>query len=453
IQGPDGTLYVKVPPGFAATTKPIYSLDEQRAIRRSLINVYLQEGLLDRALFHLTQYQPRDAAERNVIFTQRGLALAKKGELELAQKELDRVSLDEMGSPSPTDLALLYQVALVYLHCCRPPRALASLKRILLFDVGYRDSAALVERLRQTHTQDAPRTPDLDQTRVLGTLPAVKGEPTPAGARLVGRYQLGERLRSGFIGDLFKGRDPALERQLVLRRLSGPIARDKITRERFVTTARQASSLAHPNLVPILDIVETGEGDVWFVTEWAPGVDAVRMVAGGKPVNPGLVALLGLQASSALAFAHENRVLHRDLKSSDFLIDSETRTIRVLDFGLSGVSNTLEVAPEEYLQRRCDFMPPEFIRGERVDEQGDVYSLGMLLYLLSCGRFPFDERDLHGRMFMYMETPIPPPRQVAPSVPARLEQVVMACLKRKKEARFGSAKALWEALGKLRGDL
>ena len=432
IQGPDGSLYVKVPEDFPRTVKAVYTLDDQRVIRRELIRVYLREGLTDRALFHLTNFRPADPPEASWVAAQRGLALARRGDLDLARAELDRVVFVHLTGRSAGDLELLYQIGHTYLHTGQPARALEAFKRVLLADIGYRDTEALVARLRAAGTTTVTRAADADATRDLSGA-AARSQTGGAPLRLMGPYELGDVLRTGWMGELYHGRDPSLGRRVVLRRLPPQLMADPALRERFRVAAREATGLSHPHLLPPLDLVEPAN-ELWIVTEHGAGVPAEEAVR-ARALLPALVAELGAQIASAVAAAHVRKVLHRDLKGSDFLIDVKGATARVLDFGLAGVANTLEVAPPEYLERRSHYMPPEFILGERVDEKGDVYSLGILLYLLACGRYPWADTALHARLFGILERPLPRPRELVPSLPEPLEEAILACLARDRAAR------------------
>lgn len=435
IQGPDGSLFVKVPETFPKTVKAVYTLDEQRLIRRELIRIYLREGLTDRALFHLTQYRTTDPAEASWVSAQRGLALARRGEMELARTELDRVLFSHISGRHPSDLDLLYAIGHTYLHAGRPPRALDAFKRLMMLDIGFKDVEALVERLKAANTTTVPRAADDDATKVLSGAASDKqsGKVAAPSSRLMGPYELGELVKSGWMGELYHGRDPALDRPVILRRLPPEMMKDSGMRDRFRASARDATGLSHPNLVPPLDLVEPAH-ELWIVTEQARGVPADEAVR-ARALPPPLVVELGAQAAGALAAAHQRRILHRDLKASDFLVDVKAREVRVLDFGLAGVANTLEVAPAEYLERRSHFMPPEFILGERVDDKGDVYALGIFLYLLACGRYPFAGGELHARLFGYLERPLPKPRELVPTLPAALEEAILACLARDRMGR------------------
>jgi tetratricopeptide (TPR) repeat protein len=446
IQTKDGSFFVNVPEDFPRTVKPVYSIDEQRMIRRELIRLYLREGMTDRALFHLTQYRASTPAEGSWVAAQRALALAKRGDLELARAELDRVVFAHFTGRAPSELDLIYEVGHTYLHCGNPARALEAFKRLLMLDIAFKDVEQLVERLRQAGA-GAVRAPDSDATKALTGASAHSRHEGSASTRLMGPYELGEPIRSGWMGELFAGRDPSLGRAVVLRRLPPEMMKDPALKERFAVAAREATGLAHPNLVTPLDIVEPA-GELWIVTEHVSGVSADALVK-ERALPTALAAELGAQAAAGLAAAHERKILHRDLKASDFLVDREAKHLRVLDVGIAGVANTLEVAPHDYLARRAHYMPPEFILGERVDEKGDVYSLGILLYLFACGRYPHPEGDLHARLFNYLEKPLPSPREVAPAVSQPLEEIILMCLARDR-ARRPTAHALSVRLAALR---
>ena len=423
IDGPDGSLLVKVPDSFPKTVKASYTADELRGLRRDVIRTYLREGCHDRALTNLTQFSTDDPAEKSWASAQRGLALARRGDLILAATELDRVELTLLTGRIGGDLDLIYQIGQTYLQCNRLLRALEAFTRVLVLDAAYKDVEALVARLRVATSGSNLR----------GDLAPSAEKSAPGSARRMGPYELGELFHTGWMGELYRAVDPALGRKIVLRHMPPEMMKDKDLRERFRVAARGAIGLAHAHLVAPLDLVEP-VGELWIATEQVPGAPADAAVSAG-PLPPALVSDLGAQAAAGVAAAHARKILHRDLKSSDFLIDLSMRTLRVLDFGLAGVANTLEVAPSEYLDRRSHYMPPEFILGERVDEKGDVYSLGALLYLLACGRHPFPDGELHARLFSYLERPMPRPRTLVPSLPEALEETILACLARDRATR------------------
>jgi class 3 adenylate cyclase/tRNA A-37 threonylcarbamoyl transferase component Bud32/tetratricopeptide (TPR) repeat protein len=210
----------------------------------------------------------------------------------------------------------------------------------------------------------------------------------------ISHYHVLERLGGGGMGVVYKARDEKLDRFVALKFLSAHLLGNETARKRFVTEARAASALDHPNIATVHAIEETAEGDVFIVMAYYEGQTlAHRMAAGALP--PSLALDVAIQAGEGLARAHERGIVHRDVKPANLILSSGG-LVKVLDFGLAKVSD-LRLTDAGTALGTPVYMSPEQTRGEAVDPRTDVWSLGVVLYEMLSGRLPFDGEDRQAR--------------------------------------------------------
>lgn len=276
--------------------------------------------------------------------------------------------------------------------------------------------------------------------------------PVGRGAR-VGRFVLGPELGRGGVGVVFSARDEG-GRRFALKVLLPSWRRNADVVERFVREARVLSRLSSRHVVRIVDVgnLPKDRGDLpWIAMEHLEGrdLDAVLRARGPLPFREAC-GYVG-DACEALAEAHALDFVHRDLKPSNlFLADDgpHARVLKVLDFGIARVA----VAGDERLTRvgsvfgSMQYMPPEQMLGAAdVDARSDLWSLGVTLYRLLSGRFPFEAgSDLLLCVQVLQSEPVAL-RAVAPSVPAEVEAIVARCLRKERDERFASALELRDA--------
>src|SRR5215475_9103061 len=220
--------------------------------------------------------------------------------------------------------------------------------------------------------------------------------------RTISHYQVTERLGSGGMGEIFKARDPRLNRTVAIKALSIEGMGDPDRRRRFIQEAQAASGLNHPNIITIHDIISDAENE-YMVMEYVSGKTLSELIqAGGLGVEKTL--RYGVQISDALAAAHAAGIVHRDLKPGNVMV-TESGLVKILDFGLakltedtaiSGLEDekTLEVAKrpkteEGIIMGTASYMSPEQAEGRPVDARSDIFSLGSVLYEMVTGRKAF----------------------------------------------------------------
>jgi len=271
-----------------------------------------------------------------------------------------------------------------------------------------------------------------------GRLPRVELQQT-----LGGRYKLLNELGSGGMAVVWRGRDEVLGRPVAVKVLAGRFAGDPQSRARIRDEARHAATLSHPNIAQVYDYGESAEGDTplpYVVMELINGPTLQQRVAGG-PLPPRTVLRICGEVAAALAAAHADGLVHRDIKMANILVS--TSGAKVVDFGISAAIGP--GSPEDLVVGTPAYLAPERLTGAAVEPASDVYALGVLLYRLLAHHAPWSVEtttqmlDAH----IYLE---PAPLPQLPGVPPAVADLVARCL-RKSPADRPSAAEVSAALG------
>jgi serine/threonine protein kinase len=280
-----------------------------------------------------------------------------------------------------------------------------------------------------------------------------------AGQRL-GPYEIVALLGAGGMGEVYRARDPRLERTVAIKILPPQLAQSDAYRQRFQREARAASALSHPNIAHIYDVGEQ-EGTHFIAMEFVEGESLSTLVARG-PLEPDRVAEVGAQMASALEEAHSRGIVHRDIKSANAVVSAQGQ-VKVLDFGLarqvrdgaalldSGVSTEAHTQAGVVLGT-VPYMSPEQALGQPVDARTDIFSLGVVLYELATGRLPFTGNTANQTIDRICHATPEPITGLNRQVPEALERIVAKCLEKDRERRYATAKDLQVDLRNLRRD-
>ena len=279
----------------------------------------------------------------------------------------------------------------------------------------------------------------------------------PAGVHtervLAGRYRLKRLIAKGGMAEVWEAFDDILGRPVAVKVLLAHLAADESFRERFRREAIAAARLAHPNIVATFD-TGTDDGVTFIVMELVDAPTLRHVLNQSGAMAPGRVVHIGAQVADALNYAHRQGIVHRDVKPPNILVCPDGR-VKVADFGIAKAVEETQpgrAAPSEALTSTgtivgtAQYLAPEQVDGRAVDGRTDVYSLGVVLYEMLCGRPPFSgETDMAVALKHVTANPLAP-RQVRAGIPRDLEAVVLKAMAKSPDARFPTAGELQTAL-------
>jgi serine/threonine-protein kinase len=259
------------------------------------------------------------------------------------------------------------------------------------------------------------------------------------GETIAGRYELQELVGTGGMSSVYKAHDTLLERNVALKILHDQYRTDDDFVERFKREARAVARLSHPNIVTVIDRGEDG-GKQFIVFEYIDGENLKEhLVRSGRlPVRDALE--LALQVARALAFAHEHGLVHRDVKPQNVLLNGDGRA-KVTDFGIARSLDVDGVTQTGTVLGTSNYIAPEQASGRRVDQQTDVYSLGVVLYELLAGEVPFPGENFVTIALKHVNEPPPSLLDVRRDVPLRVANAVDRALAKDPGRRFESMEA------------
>ena len=259
-----------------------------------------------------------------------------------------------------------------------------------------------------------------------------------------GRYRIERELARGGMAIVYLGRDEELGRPVAVKVLADNLAGDASIRERFVREARVAAGLAHPNIVTVFDTGEE-DGRPFIVMEYVEGRTlANRLRDEGKLAWDEAVAVAA-QVCAGLEHAHAAGLVHRDVKPGN-LLERSDGTIKIADFGIARITEGSALTEVGTILGTAAYLAPEQAAGRPVTAAADIYSLGAVLYEAIAGRPPYEAATLAELVARQQEQALRPLRELEPTVPARLDELVSRCLSNNPRARPPSA-------GDLRGEL
>jgi serine/threonine-protein kinase len=254
---------------------------------------------------------------------------------------------------------------------------------------------------------------------------------------VAGRYRVEQTLGRGGMATVFLALDRELQRPVALKVLADNLSDDASFRERFLREARLAARLSHPNVVQVFDAGEA-DGRSYIVMEYVPGETVAELLARRRKVSPAEAVDVVAQAAEGLQHAHEQGLVHRDVKPQNLLV-REDGCVKVADLGIARAAEATRLTERGTILGTAAYLAPEQAAGEDVTAAADVYSLGAVLYELLTGRTPYDVSSLGELAARQSSGEIVAPRDLEPEIPERLEAVVMRCLARDPRFRVGSA--------------
>lgn len=260
------------------------------------------------------------------------------------------------------------------------------------------------------------------------------------GRKLLGRYELIEQIGGGGMAVVFKAKDLLLNRRVAVKILRPEFSSDEDFVQRFRREAQSAASLSHPNIVNIYDVGEE-ESTYFIVMEYINGPTLKEYIAqhGALPIEKAVQ--FTIQIAEALSHAHQNNIIHRDIKPHNIIIGPDDR-IKVTDFGIARAATSSTITMTGAVMGSVHYFSPEQARGGFTDVKSDIYSLGVVLYEMVTGELPFSGDSPVSVALKHLQDAFVPPRELNPAIPQSLENIILRSLAKDQDQRYHSAREL-----------
>jgi tetratricopeptide (TPR) repeat protein len=379
--------------------------------------IHLKARRIDAAIEALQQV-PSDHADFAAASAKLGEIFLKRGKHTLAIVKLRHAT--ENVEITQRNVAAFYYLAVALDANGDLSEADEVFERILSFDYNFKD---VQERLEKTRANLKKQS---DESKATESRP-----PTKTAEQ--GRYKITGKLGKGGMGVVYKATDTVLDRTVAYKVLPDSLQENPQALKNFLREAKSAAKLNHPGIVTVYDAGEQ-DGVFYIAMEYVDGNTLKEIIKHRGKISPGGIVHVLTQMCEALAYAHEQKVVHRDIKTANTMWTRD-RKAKIMDFGLAKVieevrNHTTVVSGTPY------YMSPEQTLGKNVDHRTDIYSLGVSVFELATGMLPFREGNLP---YHHVHTPPPDPREFNAELPPLIANIIARCLEKDPADRYQSA--------------
>ncbi len=375
-----------------------------------------------------------NSAESNRML---GLAFQGQGQLDMAFDKLRKVPLDD------SLMDVLYNLGLDFERKRQFNKAESVFKYMAGHNPKFRDLEARIVQSKA-----------MSETVILGGSSGRSNDSTMKLDRpglskpMLGRYEIEKELGKGAMGVVYLGKDPKISRIVAIKTmaLSQEFEADELedVKARFFREAETAGRLNHPNIVTMYDAGE--EHDLAYIAmEFLKGKDLVPYTKEDNLLPLPKVLSIMARVADALGYAHSSNVVHRDIKPANIMYDPETDTVKVTDFGIARITDSSKTKTGMVLGTPS-YMSPEQLSGAKIEGHSDLFSLGVSLYQLACGKLPFTGDSMAQLMFRIANEPPVDILSIKQDLPPCVAAIIQKALAKKVEERFESGAAMAEAI-------
>lgn len=270
------------------------------------------------------------------------------------------------------------------------------------------------------------------------------------GEVLESRYRIDRAIARGGMSTVYRCLDLRLGRAVAAKVMDGDYLDDPISRDRFTREARAMAQLRHPNVLSVYDFSSTGE-HIFLITELITGGTLGELLAESGPLDPATATMMLRSVLLGLSVAHDNGLVHRDIKPHNVLIDADG-SIKLADFGLVRAMNNPQKTSNQIVGT-VSYISPEQVDGTQITPATDVYSAGIVLFELLTGKVPFVGETSLGRALARLHNDVPAPSDLIDGVPPLFDALVASATTRNPAERFRDAREFLDALDDVANEL
>ena len=246
----------------------------------------------------------------------------------------------------------------------------------------------------------------------------------------------------GGMANVYLARDMILDRDVALKILRMDFNNDEEFIKRFNREAQSATSLAHPNIVSIYDVGE--DGDIYYIVmEYVEGMTLKQYIQKNDPVPIEKALDIMKQITAAISHAHQNGIIHRDIKPQNILIDHNGH-IKITDFGIAIALSSTNITQTNAVLGSVHYLSPEQARGGMANKKSDIYSIGIVMFELFTGRLPFYGESAISIALKHLQSETPSPKRWNPDIPQTVENIILKATAKDSFHRYESVDAMWE---------
>ncbi len=375
-----------------------------------------------------------DSAESNRML---GLAFQGQGQLDMAFDKFRKVPLDD------SLMDVLYNLGLDFERKRQFNKAESVFKYMADHNPKFRDLEA-----RTAQSKAMAETIILGGSSGRGNDSTMKLDQVGMAKPMLGRYQIEKELGKGAMGVVYLGKDPKISRVVAIKTmaLAQEFEADELeeVKARFFREAETAGRLNHPHIVTMYDAGE--EHDLAYIAmEFLKGKDLVAYTKPDSLLPLPQVLSIVARVAEALGYAHSLNVVHRDIKPANIMYDLESDTVKVTDFGIARITDSSKTKTGMVLGTPS-YMSPEQLSGAKIGGQSDLFSLGVSLYQMACGKLPFVGDSMAQLMFRIANEPPTDILMINPDVPPCVVAIIEKAIAKKVEDRYENGAAMAEAL-------
>ncbi|OCA85492.1 serine/threonine protein kinase [Bacillus sp. FJAT-27225] len=264
------------------------------------------------------------------------------------------------------------------------------------------------------------------------------------GKRISGRYKILDAIGGGGMANVYLAHDMILDRNVAVKMLRLDFANDEEFIRRFHREAQSATSLVHPNIVSIYDVGE--ENDLYYIVmEYVDGQTLKQYIQQYSPLRVEDTIDIMKQLTSAIAHAHQNHIIHRDIKPQNILVDNNGN-VKITDFGIAMALSATSITQTNSVLGSVHYLSPEQARGGMANRKSDIYSLGIVMFELLTGRLPFFGESAVSIALKHLQTETPSIRRWNPQIPQSVENIVLKATAKDPFLRYDSVEEMEEDL-------